>query len=95
MDACIATDEPSVIITRWPCVLKKFSQQDLDEVPTMNKHQCEIDQYKCKNCKMCVKTGCPALMSTKDKVEIDKTSCNGCTICKQVCPFNAISEVTR
>ena len=95
LDACIATDEPSVIITRWPCVLKKFSQQDLDEFPTMNKHQCEIDQDKCKNCKMCVKTGCPALMSTKDKVEIDKTSCNGCTICKQVCPFNAISEVTR
>lgn len=95
LDACIATDEPSVIITRWPCVLKKFSQQDLDEFPTMNKHQCEIEQDKCKNCKMCVKTGCPALMSTKDKVEIDKTSCNGCTICKQVCPFNAISEVTR
>ncbi len=95
LDACIATDEPSVIITRWPCVLKKFSQQDIDEFPTMNKHQCVVEQDKCKNCKLCVKSGCPALISTKDKVEIDKTSCNGCTVCKQVCPFNAISEVTR
>ena len=95
LDACIAKDEPTVIITRWPCVLKKFSQQDLDEFPTMNKHQCEIDQDKCKNCKLCVKSGCPALMSSKDKVEINKTSCNGCTVCKQVCPFDAISEVTR
>jgi len=54
-----------------------------------------IDQDKCKNCKMCVKTGCPALISTKDNVVIDKTSCNGCTVCKQVCPFKAIEEVTR
>ncbi len=95
LDACIAKDEPTVIITRWPCVLKKFSQQDLDEFPTMNKHQCEIDQDKCKNCKLCVKSGCPALMSSKDKVEINKTSCNGCTVCMQICPFDAISEVTR
>ena len=95
LDACIATDEPTVIITRWPCVLKKFSQQDLDEFPTMNKHQCVVDQDKCKNCKLCVKSGCPALISTKDKVEINKTSCNGCTVCMQVCPFDAISEVTR
>jgi indolepyruvate ferredoxin oxidoreductase alpha subunit len=95
LDECIAKDEPTVLITRWPCVLKKFSQQDIDEFPTLHKTQCEIDQDKCKNCKMCVKTGCPALISSKDKVVIDKTSCNGCTVCMQVCPFKAISEVTR
>ena len=54
-----------------------------------------LDQDKCRNCKMCVKTGCPALISTKEQVVIDYTSCNGCTVCKQVCPFDAIEEVTR
>ena len=95
LDKLLPKDEPTVLITRWPCVLKKFSQQDLDEFPTLHKTQCVIDQDKCKNCKMCVKTGCPALISTKEKVVIDKTSCNGCTVCKQVCPFKAIEEVTR
>ena len=95
LDTLLAKDEPTVLITRWPCVLKKFSQQDLDEFPTLHKTQCVIDQDKCKNCKMCVKTGCPALISTKDNVVVDYTSCNGCTVCKQVCPFDAIEEVTR
>ena len=95
LDELLGKDEPTVLITRWPCVLKKFSKQDLDEFPTLHKTQCVIDQDKCKNCKMCVKTGCPALISTKEKVVIDYTSCNGCTVCKQVCPFKAIEEVTR
>ncbi len=95
LDTLLPKDEPTVLITRWPCVLKKFSQQDLDEFPTLHKTQCVIEQDKCKNCKLCVKTGCPALISTKDKVVIDSTSCNGCTVCKQVCPFKAITEVTR
>ena len=95
LDELLPKDEPCVLITRWPCVLKKFSKQDIDEFPTLHKTQCVIDQDKCKNCKMCVKTGCPALINTKEKVVIDKTSCNGCTVCKQVCPFKAIEEVTR
>ena len=61
----------------------------------LHKTQCLIDQDKCRNCKSCVRTGCPALISTKDKVVIDTTSCTGCTVCKQVCPFDAISEVTK
>jgi indolepyruvate ferredoxin oxidoreductase alpha subunit len=95
LDTLLPKEEPCVLITRWPCVLKKFSQQDIDEFPTLHKTQCVIDQDKCKNCKMCVKTGCPALISTKEKVVVDNTSCNGCTVCKQVCPFDAIEEVTR
>ena len=96
LDELLPKDEPTVLIKRWPCVLKKFSRQDLDEFPTLHKTQCVIDQDKCKNCKVCVKTtGCPGLINTKDKVVIDTTSCNGCTVCKQVCPFKAIEEVTR
>ena len=95
--AAIAKDEPTVVITRWPCALKKFSQQDIDEFTSsgLMTRQCEIDQEKCRNCKMCVKTGCPALISTKDSVVIDKNNCVGCTVCKQVCPFGAIQEVPR
>jgi len=95
LDEALAKDEATVIITRWPCILKKFSQQDIDEFEELNKKQCEIDQEKCKNCKTCVKTGCPALISTKEKVVVDHTICTGCTVCEQVCPFDAISEVRR
>lgn len=96
MDELLAKDEPCVLITRWPCILKKFSQQDIDEFETLGKKKCVIDQEKCKNCKVCVKTtGCPALINTKDQVVIDVTSCTGCTVCMQVCPFKAIEEVTR
>ena len=94
LDDAFTKDEPTVIITRWPCVLKKLRAADKDEFNTVNTKQCEIVQDKCKNCKMCVKTGCPALISTKEKVVVDKTACNGCTVCKQVCPFEAITEVT-
>ena len=68
LDELLGKDEPTVLITRWPCVLKKFSQQDLDEFPTLHKTQCKIDQDKCKNCKMCVKTGCPAPFKAIEEV---------------------------
>lgn len=89
LEECLAKNEPTVIITRWPCVLKKFSEKDKTEFDLSHK-VCRIDQDKCKNCKMCVKTGCPAIYNTKEKVEINKESCTGCTVCLQVCPFDAI-----
>lgn len=91
LDKAYAKDEPCVIITRWPCVLKKFSQEDKSEFD-LSKKRCEIDQNKCKKCKTCVKTGCPAINSG-EQITINKDSCTGCTVCKQVCPFDAIVEV--
>lgn len=87
----LAKDEPTVIIAKWPCILKKFSEQDKKEFDLTPK-KCEIDQETCRKCKSCVRTGCPAI-SSGDQIVINPDSCTGCSICKQVCPFDAIREV--
>jgi indolepyruvate ferredoxin oxidoreductase alpha subunit len=91
LDAALAKDEPTVIITRYPCILKKFSEQDKEEFDLSPK-KCVIVQEKCKKCKKCVSVGCPAIHND-EKITIDEPSCTGCTVCKQVCPFDAIEEV--
>ena len=91
LDEAMSKDEPSVIIARWPCILKKFSEQDKEEFDLFGK-KCEIDQEKCKKCKACVMTGCPAIRSG-EIIEINGDSCTGCAVCLQVCPFDAIKEV--
>ncbi|AZV57674.1 indolepyruvate ferredoxin oxidoreductase subunit alpha [Clostridium sp. AWRP] len=94
LDWGLTQDEPAVIITKWPCVLKKPSQKDKDDFGDY-KGLCSIDEEKCVGCKACMKTGCPALISDKNskKVTIDKTQCVACELCVQVCPRNAISRV--
>jgi len=90
----LSLDEPSVIITRWPCVLKKHSEQDRTEFGNYQ-GKCRVDETKCIGCKMCIKTGCPALRFDKSvkKVGIDTAQCVGCKVCLQVCPVKAISKV--
>lgn len=87
-------DEPSVIITRWPCALKRLSNEDEEEFGNY-KGLCKVDEEICIGCRMCIKTGCPALHFNKEtkKVTIDKSQCVGCEVCLQVCPTNAISKV--
>ena len=94
LDWALGIDEASVIITRWPCVLKKFSQADLEEFNNPFREKCAVDQEKCVGCKKCLKTGCPALSYDKEnkKVTIDRNQCVGCTVCAQVCPKEAISK---
>jgi indolepyruvate ferredoxin oxidoreductase alpha subunit len=87
----LSKDEPTVIIAKWPCILKKFSDKDKQEFDLSPK-RCDIDQEKCKKCKACVKTGCPAITSG-DQITINPDSCTGCSVCRQVCPFDAIKEV--
>ena len=91
LDEAMAKDEPTVIITKWPCALKKFSMQDKRDYD-LTPRKCEIDQEKCKKCKMCVGIGCPAIHAG-ESIKIDATTCLGCKVCQQVCPFDAIKEV--
>lgn len=90
LDAALAKDEATVIIATWPCILKKFSEKDKSTFDLSPK-KCVIDQEKCTKCKLCVKTGCPAIYSG-ETIEINADACTGCNVCKQVCPFDAIKE---
>lgn len=79
----IASSEPSVIISQRPCALLK----------TVNYGEpCYIDAEKCKNCKMCMGLGCPAISVNNGTISIDASQCNGCTLCMNVCKFGAIKK---
>lgn len=86
-------NEPVVVITRWPCVLKKFSNADKEEFE-LDYTSRTVDHNKCIGCKKCLKTGCPALKFDKEakKTSIDQIQCVGCDVCAQVCPVKAISK---
>ncbi len=93
LDWALSLDEPSVIITRWPCVLKKFSPQDKEEFRGSFTNRCKVDQEACIGCTKCIKTGCPAIYfdktSKKSSIGLD---CVGCEVCLQVCPKQAIQK---
>ena len=98
IDKCLAIkDEPSVIITRWPCVLKKFSEADLAEFDNLFATKNYVDHDKCIGCRKCLGTGCPALGFDKatKKVSINRDQCVGCDVCAQVCPMKAITKEGR
>ena len=75
-------EEPSVIISRRPCVLLKSVKPQ--KPLTVNKD-------KCKSCKRCMSLGCPAISFKDGKAVVDFTLCVGCGVCKQLCAFDAIN----
>ena len=93
LDKCLAIeDEPSVIITRWPCALKKFSKEDKAEFDSLFVTRNKVVPEECIGCKACLKTGCPAMSYDKatKKVVINRAQCVGCDVCATVCPKKAI-----
>lgn len=77
----LAAEEPSVIITRSPCVMLK----DVPKAPPL-----KVDADKCNGCSLCMRIGCPALSLRDGKAEIDRTQCIGCQVCMQMCHRNAL-----
>lgn len=77
----LAAKEPSIIISRRPCVMIKG---------TVHKPAIAINQDACKGCKACMQIGCPAISFKDKKAHIDPTLCIGCEVCKQMCRFDAI-----
>lgn len=72
-------EEVSVIIAKRPCVLL-----------TKKLYESFVITDKCKNCKMCLKLGCPAIVNGKNGVTIDVSLCTECGLCQNVCKFGAI-----
>lgn len=79
----LAAEEPSVIISRRPCVLLKYVKA---------KTPLHVNPDACRSCKKCMGFGCPAIAMHGNKAHIDPTLCVGCGVCQQVCPFGAFEE---
>ncbi|MBI4495695.1 MAG: indolepyruvate ferredoxin oxidoreductase subunit alpha [Deltaproteobacteria bacterium] len=83
--------EPSLIISRGPCVLSRR------EKPSW-KGPFSVDPDACTGCRACLRLGCPALGWTtgegegRGRAAVEGSLCNGCTLCAQVCKFGALKE---
>ncbi len=87
--------EPSVIISRAPCVLSRREK-------VVSGEALSVSPELCTGCRSCLRLGCPAMAWVKEekeneggkmrkgRAEIDPFLCNGCTLCTQVCKFEAI-----
>ena len=77
--------EPSVIITKRPCVL-------LNNAPSPVKYY--VDNELCKGCKLCLRVGCAGVyFIEEDKKAVMHDSCVACGLCPQICTFDAIKKV--
>ncbi len=97
----IERPEPSVVITRFPCVL-------IPEERKRKKTPYQVSLDKCTGCSACLKIGCPAISWTalspqqalalgkkkkqKGHAVIDQVMCIGCDQCVALCKFEAIGS---
>jgi indolepyruvate ferredoxin oxidoreductase alpha subunit len=87
--------QPSVIISRAPCVLSRREKAVSGKAFFVNPDLCA-------GCRSCLRLGCPAMAwvreegvnaqgkKRKGRAAIDSFLCNGCSLCAQVCKFGAI-----
>jgi len=79
--AALASDKPSVIIAKGPCVLRSRERH-----PAI-----VVNAERCNGCGLCLAIGCPAVIKVGDKVTVDDMQCIGCTLCMQTCARKAMS----
>jgi indolepyruvate ferredoxin oxidoreductase alpha subunit len=75
-------EAPSVVIAKRPCALLSKERS----MPY------RIISEKCKNCRACLKLGCPAIENRDEGIVINTALCNGCGLCTRVCYFSAIEK---
>jgi len=79
----VAQDQLSVIIARSPCKI----------IDPSRKPALTIDRQLCKDCGLCLKLDCPAIIRADNgSLKIDQFLCTGCGVCLQVCNLHAILE---
>ena len=97
----VALTEPSVVISRAPCVL-------LPEMKGKKTVSYFTNQENCTGCMACIRLGCPAISwtpfaegeaeargykkSQKGISKIDEILCNACGQCASLCKFKAITR---
>jgi len=92
IDECSKHHGPSVIITKWPCALKKLHEEEKTQFKLPTKIF-KVNPEKCRKCKLCLKVGCPSIsFNPETGSHIDPYTCVGCSVCSQVCPFDAIKR---
>ncbi len=84
LKAALSEEEVSVVIAKRPCVLLA---KRLYKGFSVND--------KCKNCRACMKLGCPAIVKGERGVSIDVSLCTECGLCRSVCKFGAIEGEVR
>jgi len=92
-EATAIEDRPTVIVVNGACV---FTPQFQRRPVVM------VDLEICNGCGFCFRVGCPAILKSEElgektkrpKAEIDPLLCTGCTVCLQVCPRQAIHEIS-
>ncbi len=89
--------EPSVIISRAPCILSRRERAEQEK-------SFFVSPEACTGCRTCLRLGCPAIEWVKEngagpegkkrkgRASIESFLCAGCTLCAQVCKFGAIKE---
>lgn len=79
----LEAEEPSVIISRRPCVLLKSVKPQ----PPLR-----INPKKCAGCRSCMRIGCPSISFRNGCAVIDHTTCVGCGVCEQLCGYGAFER---
>jgi len=87
VDTAMNTDDIFVIVAKQPCALIK------EEIKRRKKAYYQIDPEKCKRCKSCIRTGCPAISFENNIMKIDPSSCIACSVCTQLCKYGAMSLI--
>ena len=88
----IAFEGPSLVITRYPCALKKRSPEDKAEFGT-EKAKYAVDNDACIGCKRCA-AHCPqgCIDVTQKPEVIRQEHCLHCGACFEACPVGAVAR---